>query len=90
MNDLVVRNGDLPPTKQKLNKAKLHTDTYSRTDTDTDGALITSESTEAETSRDAGPFLTQILMCLQPRPYPRVSHYRAGKIKEAEERTLWR
>ena len=38
----------LPANKAKLNKAKLHTDTHMHTYTDTDSALITSESTEAE------------------------------------------
>jgi len=48
MNDLVDRNCELPANKANLNKAKLHTDTHMHTYTDTDSALITSESTETE------------------------------------------
>ena len=48
MNDLVDRNCELPANKTILTKAKLHTDTHMHTQTDTDSALITSESTEAE------------------------------------------
>ena len=48
------------------NKAKLHTDTYPRTDADTDRALMTSHSTETETLRDAGPFLPQISNLVAP------------------------
>ena len=37
------------------NKAKLRTDTYTRTYTDTDSALSTSESTEAEPQEKLEP-----------------------------------
>jgi len=42
------------PIKCYGSKAQLHTETYTRTHTDTDSALITSGSTEAETSRELG------------------------------------
>jgi len=60
------------------------------TDTDTDITLITSESTETETSREAGPFLPQILNLIDPSvPEGQVSAM-LEQIKEAEERTLRR
>ena len=49
MDNLVVEESGHPPTNQNKNKAKLNTDTYACTDMDTDSALITSESTDAET-----------------------------------------
>ena len=39
-----------------VNKAKLHTETYTRTYTDTDSALSTSESAKAEPQEMLEPF----------------------------------
>ena len=52
------------------NKAKLHTDTYTRTDTNTDSALISSESTEQKPQKmpeTPATTLFKLLCLVQPR-----------------------
>ena len=54
MSDLIDKNYELPVNKANLNKANLHTNTHMHAYTNTDDALITSESTEGATSREVG------------------------------------
>ena len=59
-------------------KGKLHTDTYTRTYTDTDSAVISSESTEAEPQENLKPPLPQ-MSNLQSWLSPRAGHNCAGE-----------
>ena len=71
-----------------INKAKLHTEIYTRTDTDTDSVLITIESTKAVLQEKPTPPLFPDIDAYGHGPTRGLDITMLRTIKEIRERTL--